>query len=116
MKKRQEKVNSLLEREISKLLVRGRLEGVSGLLTITRVEVSADLRQAKVFFSILGQNAEEVAEVLKDHVYEIQGELNRKLVMKRLPRLVFVPDHSGEYADHISKLIHELHHDDHKQN
>lgn len=108
MTTRQEKVNSLLQREISGFILREGLEGIKGLLTITGVEVTADLRHAKVFFSMVGGNEEEVLEILRRHIYEIQGMLIQKLRMKIVPRISFVADRSGAYAQQIGKLIHEV--------
>lgn len=105
---RQAKVNSLLKKEISSYLLNRDFEGIRGLLTITNVDVSPDLEQANVFFSVVGQPSREVAEILKKNIYEIQGMLNRKLIMRKVPRIVFVLDNSGEYAQHIGKLIRGL--------
>ncbi len=114
MTTRQEKVNSLIQREISSYLLTEGWEGISGLLTITRVEVSPDLGQAKVFFSVVGQDSEEVLAVLQKHLYQIQGRLLERLRMKTVPRVTFLVDQSGEYAQHIGKLLHELHDHDQK--
>lgn len=116
MSTRQEKVNSLLKRQISDYLLREAFEGIKGFLTITGVEVTADLRHAKVFFSIVGGDEEEVLEILRRHIYEIQGMLIQKLRMKIVPRISFVADRSGAYAQRIGKLIHEVRNqDDRKQ-
>lgn len=109
---RQEKVNSLLKREISAFLLAEGFEEITGLLTITGVEVTPDLQRAKVFFSVVGQEEEEVGEILKKHIYQIQGMLNQKLKMYRIPRITFVLDRSGAYAQHIGKIIQRLHKED----
>ncbi len=106
---RQQKVNSLIQREIAQYLVSEGLEGITGVVTITGVDTAPDLEYAQVFFSVIGQKTEAVAEVLKKHVYEIQGALNRKLVMRKVPRISFVFDHSGEYAQRIEKVIKDIH-------
>ena len=62
---RQQKINSLLQREISTFLIEEKPEGITGLITVTKVEVTRDLEHAKVFFSIVGQNEEQVESVLK---------------------------------------------------
>ncbi len=109
---RQEKVNSVLQREVASYLQGQNFEGIAGFLTITGAEVTADLEQAKVFFSIVGQDEQQVLEILKKHIYEIQGILMRRLKMRKIPRIEFVPDYSGKYAQKISGLIHKIHHDD----
>lgn len=107
MTTRQDKVSSLVHRLVSDYLITERPEGVTGLLTITKVEVTADLEHGKIYFSSVGQAEEEVLRILQQHRYDIQGMLNRMLQMKKVPRIKFVPDRSGAYADHISKLIRD---------
>lgn len=109
MTARQDKVSSVLQREISAYILNEDLEGINGLLTITGVDVTSDMEQAKIFFSVIGQGEEEVLQVLKKHIYSIQGMLNRKLKMRKIPRIIFVPDLSGAYAQRIGKIIRKLH-------
>lgn len=108
MTTRQEKINSLLQREIGSYILSEGFEGITGLLTITKVRVTADLEQAKVFFSVVGQDANMVLEILKKHIYQIQGRVNSRLQMKKLPRVTFVVDPGSEHASRIDKLIKDL--------
>ena len=114
MSTRQAKVNSLLQKEIAAFILNEGLEDLSGLLTITRAEVSPDLEYAKIYFSVIGQNDEAVQAILKRNVYEIQGMLNRRLQMKKVPRIQFAPDHSGEYAQHLTRLLKNIKEDWHE--
>ena len=66
MTTRQEKVNSLLQQILSEYLATEKFEGISGLLTITAVDVSPDLEQAKIYVSCLGQDPQEVLKILRD--------------------------------------------------
>lgn len=109
MTTRTRKVSEVIRREAGDFLNRERFEGVTGLLTITAVETSPDLKHAKVYFSLVGQDENAVLKILRHHLYEIQGMLNRKLPMKIVPRISFFPDTSGEYAEHIRKLLEEIH-------
>ena len=83
-------------------------EGISGLLTITAVDVSGDLSVGKIYFSCLGQDQKEVLDILREHIYDIQGMLYHRLEMKKIPRIVFISDASGEHAGKISKVLREL--------
>jgi ribosome-binding factor A len=105
---RQEKVNSLLKQEVGNYLRAEDFEGISGILTITDAEVSVDMEHAKVYFSVVGQDSKEVQAILKNQIYEIQGILNRKLKMWKVPRIEFIPDSSPEYAQHIREIIKGL--------
>ena len=104
MSTRQEKVNSVIQRLVSQYILTDGLEGITGIVTITEVDCTADLEHAKVFFSAVGQSEEEVFEVLKSNIYDIQGMLYQTLKMRKVPRLQFVPDMRGEYADKIGKF------------
>lgn len=109
MTTRQEKVNSLLQQLVAEYIVRHKPEELTGLLTIKNADVTADLEHAKIYFSILGQNENETLAILRRHQGQVQRMLGQKLQMKIVPRIAFVPDTSGQYADHISKLIKKIH-------
>lgn len=111
MTTRQAKVNSLLEQLIATFLRTNYYEEITGFLTVTKVDVTADLEHAKVFFSVIGQDWDEVSGFLKKHIREIQAELNRSLKMRKIPRIVFVPDRSGEHARRIAEVLKEIHDD-----
>ena len=106
---RQEKVNSLIQQLVSEYLIEEKPEGITGLVTITAVDVSGDLEIAKIFVSVLGQEIKTVLVILKNNIYDIQGMLYKKLAMKKIPRIVFISDSSGEYAGRISKVLQDLH-------
>lgn len=109
MTTRQKKVNSVIQREIAEYLLEDLPEGIIGIVTILKVDVTEDLEHAKVFFSVVGQDEAPVLAVLKKNIYNIQGRLYDRLTMRRVPRIAFFPDESGKYADHISKLLNKLH-------
>lgn len=108
---RQEKVNSLLQKEIALYLREQDLEELRGIVTIVRVDATSDLEYAKVFFSVIGQEPEEVGQILQKNIYALQGTLNRKLRMRKVPRVSFVYDQSGKYAQRIEKVIKSIHGD-----
>lgn len=109
MSNRPEQVGSLLKKEVAAYILNEGFEDLTGLLTVTHAEVTADLEHAKIFVSVIGQDEEQVLKILRKHVYEMQGMLNKKLVMRKTPRIAFFPDHSGEYASRISQVIKNLH-------
>lgn len=109
MSTRQDKVNSLLQRLVAEHIARNKFDGLTGLLTIKQVEVTGDLKHGKIYFSVVGQDPQETRKILFSHLREIQRMINSKLQMKNVPRLTFLLDNSGEYADHIARIIHQLH-------
>ena len=108
MNQRISKVNKLIKREVGKIILIEVDFPRDIILTITKVEVSKDLRYADVFVSVLPPDKEaEIMELLKEEIYFIQQKLNRKLYMKPLPRIKFVIDKSGEDVSRIDELIRE---------
>lgn len=114
MSNRIEKVNSLLQKEISAYIFDQRFEGIKGLVTVKGVVTSRDLGHAKIFVSVVGQNEESILEILNKHIGQIQKMLYERLRMTPIPRISFVLDHSGEYAEYISKLLNDIHSNDSK--
>ena len=80
-----------------------------GLLSVTRVETTGDLRYAKVWLSVYGPHEEkELKKGLKSAKGWLRKELARSLNLRYTPELVFELDHSIEYGAHISQIISEL--------
>lgn len=103
-----QKLNSLMQQELGAIIV-PYLENERGLVTVTKVDVSRDLKWAKVWISILDGNDDHILQTLHKNIYEIQGQINRLLPMKVLPRLQFFLDTSSRYAARINEVIEEIH-------
>jgi len=108
MSRRTDKVSSVLQQEVGLFILRLELPS---LTTISKVEVTPDLKWCKVWITILGDKAQhkEVLDILHEHKREMQDELNDKLTMKFVPRIRFVIDHGEEYASHINELLRKTH-------
>ncbi len=81
-----------------------------GFVTVTGVETSPDLRQARVFVSVLGsekKRARTLAGLEAAHTF-LQGRLARELRMKRTPQLTFEYDPTVERAARVTQLIDEV--------
>ncbi len=104
------KVNSLIKLEISDIINRKIKDPRVGFATITSVEVSKDLRLAKVFVSVYGdeESKKKTMDGLMSASKFIHNELGKRLRIKIIPDIVFKIDTSIEYSIHISKLIDEL--------
>jgi ribosome-binding factor A len=85
-----------------------------GLVTITGVKTSSDLRQARVFVSVLGSEKKRDATLraLEAAHGVLQSQLARELRLKRTPQLTFEYDPSVERGVRMSQLIDELAPDD----
>jgi ribosome-binding factor A len=110
MTRRTERINDLLREEISDLV---RLEvkdpRVGGLISVTEVDISPDLRHAKVFVSVLGSDEERrnTLEALRKAGHFLQRELRKRLTIRRIPELVFLADESLARGARILSLIDE---------
>jgi len=81
-----------------------------GLVTVTGVETSPDLRHATVYVSVLGSEKKRAASLrgLEAAHGLLQARLGRELRMKRTPQLVFEYDPSVERGGRMTQLIDEL--------
>jgi len=111
MTRRTERINVLLREELSDLLRREiRDPRVSELVTVTDVEVSPDLRYARVFVSVLGTSAErdETVRALSSASHFLRKELGKRLTIKRTPELDFRSDDSLERGAHLADLLRQV--------
>ena len=86
----------------------------AGLITITNVEVSQDLKIAKIFISFL-DNKKSTDCLLKEIIFKkkiIRHYLSNKLPLKYIPSLRFYYDDSIKYAENINNLLNKLNIDD----
>jgi ribosome-binding factor A len=113
MPERMRRVNESV-REVLSEAVGGLQDPRIGFVTVTRVETSPDLRQARVFVSVLGSERKRVRtlEGLASAHGVLQSRIADELRMKRTPQLTFEYDPSVEYGVRMSKLIDELAPDD----
>lgn len=83
---------------------------VGGLLTVTRLDVTPDLDQAKVYISVLGREGgpEPVVKALNKASGHIRTEISRRMHIHKAPRYVFVVDDGAAYAAHINQLLEGL--------
>jgi len=108
MSQRIEKVNELLKHEISQLLLK-EVDFNSILVTITNVDTSKDLRQAKIKLSVIPlEKSEDVLKIIKRNIFQLQHGLNKKLHMKPLPRIRFEIDQTEVKAQRIEEILHKM--------
>ncbi|MHB9148701.1 MAG: 30S ribosome-binding factor RbfA [Thermoleophilia bacterium] len=104
---RMQRVNEALREVLSTVIGRGVKDPRVGFVTITGVEATNDLRQAKVFVSIMGdadQRAESL-QGLRSAEGFLQGVINDELHLKRTPALEFVYDESVDRGLRIDELL-----------
>jgi ribosome-binding factor A len=105
--KRLDRVNQLIKEEVSTLLQRELKDPRLGFVTVTEVEVSKDLRVAKVFVSVLGDERQWTSSLaaLESARGFIRNWLRHHLDLRVTPELDIRADHSMEHAARIQSLL-----------
>lgn len=108
--KRADRVADLILKELAGVLLRKVKDPRLADITLTDVQVSPDLRRAKVFYSLLGDEERKVeaAVGLESATGFVKRELSKRLHLRRIPEVEFCFDSSLEYGSHIDRLLTEL--------
>jgi len=109
MGKRIPRVNAIIKKELGQIILR-EMEFPSGVLvTLTRVESSVDLEQAKVYVSSMPEDKiKTVLEILNRQIYHLQQKLNKRLNMRPIPRIFFSEERATSRASRIEEILEEL--------
>ena len=103
------RINEEIQRELASLLRTVKDPRVHGLVTITRVETTPDLRFSKIYVSVLDKSdVKEVVKGLKSAGGYLRRELCRALSLRYTPELVFQADDSIDRGTHILKLLNDI--------
>lgn len=109
-----DRISEEIKKEISKI-IRDEVKDprIAEIASVLRVDVSGDLRHAKVYVSVLGDEKEKESTIegLRRAAGFIRKQLGRGLQLRFLPELSFVLDTSIEYSVDISKKIQEINKD-----
>lgn len=109
--RRADRVSTLIQEEISRLILRSVKDPRIGFVTVTRVRVSEDLRHAKVYISLArgGEKQRQEALIgLRSAAGFLRGELGRRLALRYAPELLFSLDDSLEQELHLAKLFRQI--------
>ena len=106
---RMRRVNEAVREVVSVHLAEGLKDPRIGFVTVTGVETSPDLRYARVYVSILGDEPSraDALEGLRSSRGFLQAQLGSELRMKRTPTLEFINDDTVRRADRLTRLIDE---------
>ena len=112
-----EKINALLKEELSLIFLHKLQDPKMGLITITSVKVSPDVKIAKVYVSVYDKNLrEEILEKLTGIKSLIRNQLAGKLrSMRQIPDLVFYIDDTLDYVEKMENIFKEIHKNDNKE-
>ena len=102
-----EKLQELIKQEMSKMLLTELKDPRIGFVTVTDVEMTGDLREAKIYVSVMG-GAEQVRsslDGLNSALGFIRREIGQRVRLRFTPEISFALDTSLDYGEHIQKLL-----------
>src|ERR1017187_9713982 len=104
---RVEKMSDLVRQEIAQYFVNGSRDPRIGFVTITRVAMSADLQNAKIFYSVYGDAKQkaETAEALDEEMGQIRHHLSAAIKTRHTPKFTFKFDDSIDATIRITELL-----------
>ncbi|HIJ80829.1 MAG TPA: ribosome-binding factor A [Desulfuromonadales bacterium] len=110
MHKRSEKVAVTIHEIVCTLLSRGLNDPRIGFVTITGVEVTTDLSLARIFFSVIGDDAAKKSSEagLNSAKGFIRREIGKRLTIRHTPEILFKYDTSLDYGSRIESLLKEI--------
>jgi ribosome-binding factor A len=112
--RRMQRISELVKRQVGATVQRMTLRDC-GFVTITAAEISPDLKEGRIFVSVIGtdEQKQRALRALESQRGLIQGEISRNIVMKYTPHLQFVLDETEAHAERIERLLDELDTDTH---
>ncbi len=114
MSLRTDRVASVLKEEVGTYLSQEYRDPAYGMITVTDVQVTPDLRIAKIYVSILGSPEVRAAtmKILEDHKKEIRGFIGSHMRLKFTPSVQLYLDETLDRVERIDQLIRQIHKDD----
>ncbi|MCL2739621.1 MAG: 30S ribosome-binding factor RbfA [Oscillospiraceae bacterium] len=110
MQHRQEKINGEIRRVLAEILREVKDPRLGKMISVTGVEATNDLKQAKIFVSVLGdeKTKKEAMDVLGTSSGHIRHELGEKMELHTLPELLFELDESMDQGARIDAILNEI--------
>lgn len=107
---RMDKVNEEFKRELSKIIAQDlKNPNITGLISVTKVKTSSDLKTARVYISILGSKSKKnTYEGIKNAAGFIRTQLAQRVNLRYTPELIFEIDESLEYGAKIDKILQNI--------
>lgn len=107
--RRQKRVSNVIKEELGRLIIESFQDSRSGLITVTRVSMSRDLKTAHIYLSILGQSPKkEILDLFNDRNGYLRKSIASKTKLKYNPMLIFSLDDIFDYDEKIQKVIKKL--------
>jgi ribosome-binding factor A len=107
---RAHRVGEQMKKELSDIIIRELKDPRVTFVTVTGVDVTGDLQQAKVFISVLGsdEQKESTLQGLSKAKGFIRSEIGKRIRLRKTPEITFEMDQSVEYGNRIESLLSDL--------
>ena len=108
--KRADRVSALILEEVGKMLLMEMKDPDVKDVTVTKVEMTDDLRYAKIYYSVLGDETKQalVKRALERSKGFVRSEIGKRIKIRFTPEINFVHDDTAAYADHIEQLLKKI--------
>jgi len=109
MSRRTEQIGEAIREEVASIISQGLKDPRIGFVTITRAQVTPDLRHAKIFFGVLGDTAQrdKTQTGLRQAAGFIRREVGKRLKLRFTPELTFQYDVGIDATDRVARLLEE---------
>lgn len=109
MSNRIQQVNQVIKEEISKIIFREIDFPKNIMVTITRVETLVNLREAKIYVSVIPEEEiNKILRILERQIYNLQQKLNKRIQMRPIPKIKFLPEKETSQAGKIEEILERL--------
>jgi len=109
MSNRISRVNHLVQQELSQIILKEFDFPLGLFVTLTRVETSSNLIQAKVYISVMPEEkTKEILQILNRQIYQLQQKLNKRLKMRPVPRIKFLEEKKTSEAHRIEEILEKI--------
>jgi ribosome-binding factor A len=109
MDHRTEKIESLMQTVLAELIERDFCTTRETIISITKVKISGNQQEAKVYVSVLpDQKLKAVVNAMEREIVFFQRSLNRKLKIRPVPKIIFVADANPAQAQQVETILEEL--------
>lgn len=102
-------MNNLVQKVLGEILLREYDFGKHILITITRVEATPNLQEARIYITVIPEEKQgQILKILSRNVYHIQQELNERLRMRPVPRIKWLIEKGTAQAQRVEELLEEI--------
>lgn len=103
------RLNEFLKRSVSEIILQEKDCSYDTLVTVTKADTDPDLSQVKIYVSVMPDSKQkEVLDNLNRNIYHIQQILNKKVKIRRVPKIILCDDKSAKHAGKVEELLHDI--------